>query len=259
MSQPAQNSTPASPVKPTHTEIRPPHTSDGIAGLWPPTSEWALVVVTIVLAFFTYRLWAATSNMVRSTERDMRASIDQATRAASAMESIAESVAASAAASQDAVGTIKDQGALLKRSYIANNPPVLEIRDVVLGTVEEEDAIQYTLINVGGSNATIVEHRAIDDWKGIDRPLPVNPQFEDIADASKGTLLEPSVPLHCTYLCAGESMARHLITKGTAMTHAELFFTGYIVFEDENSVRRRMDFCRGYDIATRSFSVNRDA
>jgi len=46
-------------------------------GYWPPTPEWSLVIVTAILAWFTFRLWRATGKLVteaqETAKRQLRA------------------------------------------------------------------------------------------------------------------------------------------------------------------------------------------
>jgi hypothetical protein len=125
--------TPSAPLLLSHTQEPRGEYAAEHGGNWPITAEWALVLVTIPLAFFTYRLWAATKNLVTDAQKT---SADQA----AAMESQRAVMAAQQAAMEAQVVAMKRQedvalGTLnhLERQFAADHRPWIAVT-VTAGT-----------------------------------------------------------------------------------------------------------------------------
>src|SRR5689334_6128561 len=64
---------PTPPTRPVATgSVQSPRAEKGggESAYWPPSAEWALVVVTIVLALYTYRLFRATKDLAIGATKD---------------------------------------------------------------------------------------------------------------------------------------------------------------------------------------------
>jgi hypothetical protein len=237
----------------------------------------------VLLVIFTYRLFAATRELVTdarvSAERQSRVMSEQQTTMqlqaqsaaettlalkaqaqataegtlvlkaqAEAMEAIANAVGMSAQASKEAVEAVKAQSDVSMRHLIANNPPVLELRNCRIEDPSDgERLIRYDIVNTGGSPCTIVELRAFDDWSGSGRPLPQSVQGEEASDFAGSLSLVPGASFSPAHFVQADLTAFYNIRDTNDMPLAFLFLVVQVSFDDDNSVRREGEFFRRYD------------
>jgi hypothetical protein len=106
---------------------------------------------------------------------------------------------------------------------------------VIFDDTNDVDVIEYILSNSGKSPATLVLHKAVEAWTGIDRPLPRTPAFRPVTTIPLGTKMLPGHPQRCTHACDGDVMARQMIIAGDVTV--DWFFYTKLAFEDENGSR----------------------
>ena len=148
-------------------------------------STVVLAVVTLILATVTGLLWVATLRLGRDAKqtserqaKEMQNSIAEATRAATAMESVAAAAGVSARASTDSVTTLKEVTAKQMRAYLSavTNGGIFQERDKGF-----RFEIKPVLANTGNTPAHKIRY-----WAKIgvfDSPLPDNFDFPDGEDS----------------------------------------------------------------------------
>jgi hypothetical protein len=77
----------------------------------PPSAEWSLVVVTVVLAFFTYRLWAATQALVADTKKTSMTQSTAANEQLRVMAAQQQAMEQQAATAKESSRVLMTQGA----------------------------------------------------------------------------------------------------------------------------------------------------
>lgn len=211
---------------------------------WTMRAAVGLVIVTSILAFFTYRLWRATKTMVEGAEkvsdsqlREMRKSIAEATRAASAIEKVAEHIAISAKAATESVAAVKDRTAQQMRAYLT----------VLIGTAVCQDIgntlrfeAKPLLLNTGHTPARKVGYRA----KAAILPIPLPDDFafplpEVVIGAA---LLGPQQNFILSAMvdgfCDSSEVEDIKFNKGKA-----LYMWGSVTYEDVFGESRQTKFC----------------
>jgi hypothetical protein len=247
------------------------------------SAEWLLVVVTVFLVYYTYRLFGATRDLVKDAkassatqaaamerQRDVMAAQQQAMERqaataqessrvmvtqALAMETIATAVTASAKASLEAVDAVKESVAIAGRHLVANYPPVIQVYRVTIDTDSDDWRVSFTLANTGGSRATLVGAQAFDDWAGGDKRLPPHASFVDVPEVVEGTELAPGAALECTHRCTADSTAIVMITRDDRdFDSNNLYFLVRCAFKDDNGVLRSPVFLLQYDRRSQVFA-----
>jgi hypothetical protein len=201
-----------------------------------------IAIGTFALAVFTWSLWRATDAMLRVAKEqsvDMKRSIAESARAASAMEEVAAQVTISAGAAQESVATLKYRSALQMRAYLSvqiggGAPQVREKSRRFEGRPQ--------LKNHGLTPAHKVSYRAKVDI--LPFPLPI------------GTLL-PSpeqLPNHAAVLAPGQDFTLNAFLEGfvddadvdkikSGAPGKGLYNWGTVTYEDIFGVKHYTNFC----------------
>jgi hypothetical protein len=216
----------------------------------------ATAVFTLVLAIVTGGLWWATYRLYRTTSRavnDGEQAVKAAMDAAAAADRHVQHAASAAESS-------RIQADLANKSLIATFRPKLRVRNVVARHTErltaelQEDGLlpgvaisgQFYVENVGGSDAKLIASHCIFSVQNDNR-LPMERPYEGC---------DPNLPIASGSLIpAGGSYPG--IFQPFTLTEDEvdrisqnlsfLYLMGWIEYEDNSKIIRRMAFCRQYD------------
>jgi len=161
-----------------------------------------------------------------------------------------------AAAAADAA---KNSADLAREEFNATQRAKLVVRELLKLPRHIERAsveVRYVVANVGGSEAEIVESwieiQNVQD--GILWPLQptegANPIGKVIIEAGRHIFLEQNSTVSHASLGIGQIGARR-----HQRDEPELFFRGFILYEDRNHIKRRTAFCRRYDFKARRFRI----
>lgn len=147
-----------------------------------------LFVFVLQLGAFVYQgvKLRQTVSAADSQSRDMRASIEQSARAATALETLGTSVGASADAAAESVATLKERTALQMRAYLT----VI----VSTATYQERDkankfGAQPLVVNAGNTPARNVRQALKAAIMQI--PIPPNTELPPVGDLPAGAMLGP--------------------------------------------------------------------
>ena len=148
--------------------------------------------------------------------------------------------------------TTSDTLGHLRREFIAAHPPRVRVRSFKrLDHSSDKSAIQFTVINTGGSNARVTASNVsvgVSNSKNV-----VELKYSDGADSVAHEMLETGTPLVI------------VVPEGTANTYARqvqgylvLHVFGYVRYADEVGKMRTTAFCRYWDDAQKRFSPSQD-
>jgi hypothetical protein len=205
-------------------------------------STTVTALFTVILATSTVLLWKETKdlrNFAEEQSADMKASITEAARAATAMQNVAASVAASAEEANQSLVVYKDANVRQMRAYLA----------VGLGAVIRQDPntnykfeVRMTLQNVGNTPAyKVVSNTHLDV---LTFPLPREfeiPKFDE--KLSSPGFIGP----HQSYIITGfasqiySDADVHEIEFGNTK---RLYIYGIVKYEDAFGVNRQLTFCQ---------------
>jgi hypothetical protein len=145
------------------------------------------------------------------------------------------------------------QGAQIRREFVATFRPKLVIRELeyVHADVDKSE-IRYTIVNKGGSPATIVTVNLASFTQSPRIPLPAVPTYDLPETFVKPIVLNPGTSARLTY-DAVKPTERTAILPG--FLPESLYFLGYMDYKDDNHIPRRIAFCRRYNAETRRFEV----
>jgi hypothetical protein len=186
-------------------------------------------IATVVMAIFTGCLWCSTRKLWKMTEKSIKLGRDE---------------------------------------FIATHPPKLRVHSVflekgtdppIIGSKNKVWNIQCFVDNIGGSTAIIKERNLT--FKKIENPMP------PLLDFDKSILIEKT-------LASGEGTIESLIIDdnvvnilrlyetqlggGSQMSNTNLYFFGYIDYQDNIKTMRRIAFCRQFNIKTKRFTKVED-
>lgn len=123
--------------------------------------------------------------------------------------------------------------------------------------------IQCFIDNIGGSPATISESTFT--FKQLKGPRPAILPFSDDSGGLIGaTIKEGGWTWGLYYLQTHDDVINILrlyetaLNGGSKMTETDLYFFGYIDYLDNVKIRRRIAFCRQFNIETGRFTAVKD-
>ncbi len=199
-------------------------------------------VFTVVLALSTVFLWKETKdlrNFAEEQSADMKASIAEAARAATAMQDVANAVAANAKSANESLGVYKDANIRQMRAYLT----------VGLGAVIKQDTatnyrfeVRMTLQNVGNTPAYKVVSNVRADV--LPFPLPQDFQPPPIVDTGSGTNV---VGPHQNFVLTGivdRMYSDDEINEIQNGSTKRLYIYGKITYEDAFGISRQTNFCQ---------------
>lgn len=154
-----------------------------------------------------------------------------------------------------AANAARDGIELARKEFIAAYPPKLIIRRIRHkeikgnGGASDAPAIEFEIANVGGSDAINVGLNARVWLELLPPDIPYNEHSQAIPD----TLARAGVSSSITHIVTEDITTFHwniaasdpTIIANIDETHA--YFLGYITYESQIGIKRRMAFCRIYD------------
>jgi len=187
-----------------------------------------LAILTGVLALSTIALWIVTWRAGIRQSHDMQASI-----------------------------------ALARQEFISTHRPKLVVRELLMleteGTGDPGITVRYVIANIGAGNARIVESWVEVQFSRDRRLWPLQPT--DGANPIGDTLIKPGSHVFreqgSTVSMLSLSAGRQILQSGHHPVQT-VFFRGFILYLDDNLVRRRTAFCRVWNWETNRFDVVND-
>lgn len=217
----------------------------------------ALVLITAAMAYYTACMWSATKTMVDRSEAS-------AQRQSSEMKESIAIASKSVDLSEKQADLAERQHGLQRWGYLATNRPKLIIHRISLDGGNGDwftpgskiPKIQFSVANIGGSRATIIESNAT--FVKIEGHLPALPPYSMDIDTLKTTVREAgqSDPPE-TLDIVGVELVREISSWNnkilTNTDNSPYYFFGYIQYRDDVDIVRRMTFCRRYNAGTKRF------
>jgi hypothetical protein len=218
-----------------------------------------ITITDVLLAIFTGLLWWSTHRLWQSTHtlskaaleqaKDMKSSVAESARAATAMEKVAEAIAISAAAATKSVGTSEEiaaqqklLGRLQMRAYLS----------VVIGGATYQDdkglffASRPVLVNNGHTPAYKISY-----WARADIvPWPLPPEFAFPPSGQATSYAAVLAPGHNFTLNARVSQYVNdtdveNVKRGTGIPAKRLCIWGQVTYEDVFGETHFTNFCHG--------------
>jgi hypothetical protein len=198
-------------------------------------------IFTVVLAVSTALLWKETKdlrNFAQEQSNDMKASIAEAARAATAMRDVANAVSANAKAANESLAVFKDANTRQMRAYLA----------VGLGGVVKQDTttnyrfeVRMTLQNVGNTPAyKVVTNTQVDV---LPFPLPQDFQLPPFVETGSSANVGPHQNFIMTGV-AGRIYSDDEINEIQFGSKKRLYVYGRVHYEDAFGVVRQINFCQ---------------
>lgn len=125
-----------------------------------------------------------------------------------------------------------------RKTLVATLRPHIVVRDVdlIFDVHDKPLVVQFTVVNLGGTRATIIESRILIDFLGSARPY--RPRYDSGSDVFGRRSFAPGAS--DTFRVDGRDMYNGSFDP----TQLYLCLVGYIVYEDDLANKRRMGFCR---------------
>jgi hypothetical protein len=143
---------------------------------------------------------------------------------------------------------------LARQEFVASHRPRIILKDVHLTA----DEVHYMLVNVGDTDATIVESWILAEF--IEHGNRLRPLRSPGHDDLGRLVIAAGESRDLTYLLPGEISfaikfpdSRKIAIEGKPAVFGERYFVGVIVYEDGLRVRRRSVFRRKWDDASLTF------
>lgn len=212
-----------------------------------------LAIFTCLLFVFTAALWLVTFQL----SRDARKTSD---RQASEMKKSLDLAEKQTVLSGRQADLAEKQHELQRWQYITMHRPRLIIRGISLGEGDEDGSrspnIQFNIVNIGGSRATIIESNAT--FARIDGSLPAIPPYSMDANTIKCPIREAGESDPPETMNIEDVEVSHIVSswRGKTITNgdtSQFYFFGRIRFCDSIGIVRRMAFCRRYNPASKRF------
>lgn len=203
-------------------------------------STTVTALFTVILATSTVLLWKETKdlrNFAEEQSADMKASISEAARAASAMQSVATAVADNAKAANASVALFRDANLRQLRAYMTLG---------LVGVIKQDAATNYhfeirmNLSNVGNTPAYKVVSNTHFDVMPF--PLPDNFKFPEFVDPGNSAVVGP----HQSFIISGFAdriYSDEDVKEISLGMSKRLYVYGIVKYEDAFGVSRQMKFC----------------
>lgn len=212
-----------------------------------------LAGVTTPLAIFTAFLWWVTLQLSRAAKKSSE-------RQSKEMEKSLDLTEKQMALTGRQTDLAEKQHGLQRWQYLTTHRPKLIIRRISLdeGTpigipIGMLWKIQFIIANVGGSHATIIESNAT--FLKFDDGLPAIPPFSKEVNTVKIPDREAGQSDPPEFLHLDTATINTLCQyQGHGNSKGAFHFFGYIQYQDDLEIVRRMAFCRRYDVITKRFS-----
>lgn len=204
-----------------------------------------LVIVTGVLARYTYKLWKTTNALAEDARRtadrqtdEMKESLDIASRSAK---------------------TAEDSVILARNEFNAVHCARLIVRRIIIVSSQELPVIRYEIANIGGTKANDLEISTMVWLPDTSHSIPHMPQY---ADSIALPVTIDSGDKYYRECVVGAEEAEEFGFRQTQMVRdlpisvilSCIYFSGYIVYRDQLNRRFETAFFRRYDPSTNRFS-----
>lgn len=204
-----------------------------------------LVIVTGVLAHYTYKLWKSTNALAEDAKRtadrqasEMRESLEIATRSAK---------------------TAEDSVILARNEFNAVHCARLVVRRIIIDGSRELPVIRYEIANIGGTKAKDLEISTMVWLPDTSHSIPHMPQYGD--SIALPVTIE-SGDKYCGECIVAAKEAKEFGFRETQMVGnlpisvilSCIYFLGYIVYRDQLDRRFETAFFRRYDPSSNRFS-----
>jgi hypothetical protein len=206
-------------------------------------------VFTIVLALFTAALWHSTDKMWDASERQFRLAKETGDRQAREI--------------QEQLRLTRENIEFARLEFNAAHRPQLVIREshILIPTGRSPAAgVRFLVANAGSGPADIVESFVILEFNDTATLLPLQPPDHSNSIGpiriEPGNSIEREFGSNINFPMYTNEQGRHMAHPGNVTPR--IWLRGFIVYLDNNRVRRRMAFCRGYDFKDRRFRAGDD-
>jgi hypothetical protein len=202
-------------------------------------STTVTAIFTAVLATSTVFLWKETKDLrdfAQEQSADMKASIAEASRAATAMQNVATAVANSAKASNESLEVFKDANIRQMRAYLTVGLGGFVPQDKATGYRLE---VRMSLQNTGNTPAYNV--RYVSRVEILPFPLPADFALPKLSPAESSTILGPHQNLILTGI-APTIYSDEDINEIQYDIHKQLFAYGTVAYEDAFGNHRTTNF-----------------
>ena len=204
-----------------------------------------LVIVTGVLARYTYKLWKTTNALAEDAKRtadrqtvEMKESLDIASRSAK---------------------TAEDSVILARNEFNAVHCARLIVRRIIIVSSRELPVIRYEIANIGGTKANDLEISTMVWLPETSHSIPYMPQYAD--SIALPVTIDSGDKYYRECVVAAEE-AEEFGFRQTQMVRdlpisvilSCIYFLGYIVYRDQLNRRFETAFFRRYDPSTNRFS-----
>ena len=201
---------------------------------------WQLIVFGLQLVVFGYQAYMLrkTVDSANKQSQDMRDSIRESARAATALEALGTNVAASASAAADSVATMKERTALQLRAYVT----------ALIGSGYFQDRDRHfkfggcpTLLNSGNTPALNARHNAKAGIFAV--PLPQDLVLPEVGRLPAGGVIAP----HQTTTIGGivdDYVPDNEVEEVKAGVNRAVYVWGRVVYEDVLGEEHTTEFCQ---------------
>ena len=152
---------------------------------------------------------------------------------------------------------------LARAEFTATQRPKLVIRELHMflpTRLHPNTGARFVIANSGTGVGRVVESHV--ELQFLDNAvlLPLQPTEGQNPIGSReinpGAHIYHEVDSHITFPAYQNELNRQV--HSTAETVTKIWLRGFVIYEDNNGVRRRTSFCRGYDFKTRRFRMGTD-
>lgn len=224
------------PTEPTHAQAEQEKNDKNDKSFNEKAMVWftgALTVATVILAFFTYRLWSATVKMSKDAK-------DTADRQASEMI--------------NSLALTKESLDLARKEFISTHRPKLIVRGITMKPHSHPSLpiepgkpmiVEAVIINIGDSPAEIFNSNATILVGG--RTFGARTPFGPAHDNFNGVKLAPGGAY--TIVVTADKVHFENAGQYAPVRNGEkvIYFFGYMMYRDDLGNERRTTFCRRYD------------
>lgn len=190
-------------------------------------TEWLLTLFNLFLVIYTRRLFVATAGLRDSTTRLWEASREQAEQTRTSID-------------------------LARADLVSTHRPILVVRHLAVNDPADDEPVEiaFQVSNVGGTAAEITEMNATPYFSPDE--LPGIPPYEIKSTIRPNRKILPGavMPMNLiSDLYNGVTLRMQLSDRSI-----RFYVFGYVLFNDDIGVQRRMAFCREFNRGTKRFS-----
>ena len=206
-------------------------------------------IATVFIGLFTYTLKQATDKLWKAGDEQFRLAKETADRQAGEI--------------QEQLRLTRENVEFARLEFNATHRPRLVIREahMLIPTGRDPTAgVRFIVANAGEGGADVVESFVILEFNESAILLPLQPP--EHSNSIGPIQIEPGQGIEREFGSAinfpqyTNEQNRHLNHPGEPTP--KIWLRGFIVYLDNNRIRRRMAFCRGYDFKAKRFRAGDD-